>query len=137
MKNKKVAIGIVVATVAIIIVAVIISIVLISNTKSTIAVKTNEDGSISVTAEKASENSGGVGYITLTEGQKLEVTTNLTDGSINIEAVPSNEDATEENTVKGNFAKTDTQEYEIPAGEYTVRVTAEKDTTGSMTINAK
>ena len=58
-------------------------------------VDNGDDGVITVTAQNAAKGSSGIGYITIAEGQEMEVRTNLTDNSsITIEVLPANVDAT-------------------------------------------
>ncbi len=134
MKNKKILVGIIVLIIA---VCVVIGIMFFCIKNSTFVVKNNDDGSVTVTAENASENSGGIGYITLKEEQKLEVKTDLKNSSIKIEILSSNEDSIKDVIKEESFTKTDIRTFELPAGDYNIRITAEKDATGSMTINAK
>lgn len=134
MKNKKILVGIIVFIIA---VCVVIGIMFFFIKNSTFVVKNNDDGSVTVTAENASANSGGIGYITLKEEQKLEVKTDLKNSSIKIEILSSNEDSIKDVIKEERFTKTDIRTFELPAGDYNIRITAEKDATGSMTINAK
>ena len=45
-------------------------------------VTTNEDGSVSITAQKASAKSVGIGYVTVEEGQQLVVIPDLSEKSV-------------------------------------------------------
>lgn len=136
MKNKKALI--IIIAVAVIAALAIIGYSVFSRTSSVFSVENNEDGTISVMAQNAGKNSGGLGYITLEEGQKLSVRTNLTDNSsIKIEVLPAEIDATTKVLFEETFTAIDARQFEMPAGDYTIRITAEKGATGSMDISAK
>ena len=57
--------------------------------------------------------------------------------SIKIEVLPRNIDATTKVLMEETFTAIDAREFELPAGEYTIRITAKKGATGSMDIKAK
>ena len=100
-------------------------------------VDNGDDGVITVTAQNAAKSSGGIGYITIAEGQEMEVRTNLTDNSsITIEVLPANMDATTKVLMEETFTAINADFYELPAGDYTIRITAKKGATGDMTIKA-
>ena len=100
-------------------------------------VDNGDDGVITVTAQNAAKSSGGIGYITIAEGQEMEVRTNLTDNSsITIEVLPDNMDATTKVLMEETFTAVNADFYELPAGDYTIRITAKKGATGDMTIKA-
>lgn len=135
MKNKKtlyIIIGIVIAAVIAIAIAV-------SNQRSSfIRVDNNDDNTISVTAQKAAAESGGMGYITISEGQELYVRSNMTDHStVRIEVLPRETDATTKVLMEESFTAIDAQYFELPAGEYVIRITAESGAEGTMDISAK
>lgn len=133
MKNKKfIYLGI-------LIVAAIAIIVAWSNqTSSFFRVENNDDNSISVTAQKASDESGGMGYITIAEGQELSVRSNMTDNStVKIEVYPRETDATTKVLMEESFTGIDFGSFELPAGEYTIRITAEKGAEGTMDITSE
>lgn len=134
MKNKKV----IICSVAVIVITIIIAIIYFNQTSSIFSVENDDNGNIVVTAQKSGKNASGIGYVTLQDGQKLEVRSNLTDGSsIKIEVLPKNIDATTKVLFEETFTSIDTREFEIPSGEYTIRITAKKGATGSMDIKAK
>ncbi len=109
-----------------------------NHTSSIFNVINNEDGSIAINAQKAGKNASGIGYITIEEGQKLEVRSNLNDNSsIKIEVLPKNIDATTKVLMEEIFTAIDAREFELPSGDYTIRITVEKNATGSMDIKAK
>ena len=100
-------------------------------------VDNGDDGVITVTAQNAAKGSSGIGYITIAEGQEMEVRTNLTDNSsITIEVLPDNMDATTKVLMEETFTAVNADFYELPAGDYTIRITAKKGATGDMTIKA-
>lgn len=134
MKNKNILISIIVLIIA---VCVVVGIIFFGSKSSIIVVKSNDDGSITVTAQNASKDSGGIGYTTLKEGQKLEVKVDLKNSSIKIEVETSNKDSVSKVVKEESFTNTDTRTFELPAGDYNIRIIAEEDATGSMTINAK
>lgn len=129
MKNKLILIG---SIVAIILVVIIIAIFI--HNRSTFAIETKEDGSINIIAKNASENSGGMGEVTIQEGKKLEVKANLEkDPSIKMKITKSETEV----VLEENFKQTDEREFELPSGSYNIFITAEKGVTGNMTINVK
>lgn len=134
MKNKKV----ILCTIAVIIVVALIAVIYFNQTSSIFSVENGENGNIVVTAQKSGKDASGMGYITLHDGQKLEVRSNLTDNSsIKIEVLPKNVDATTKVLMEETFTAIDAREFELPSGDYTIRITAEKGATGSMDIKAK
>lgn len=134
MKNKKV----ILCTIVVIVVAALIAVIYFNQTSSIFSVENGENGNIVVTAQKSGKDVSGMGYITLHDGQKLEVRSNLTDNSsIKIEVLPKNIDATTKVLMEETFTAVDAREFELPSGDYTIRITAEKGATGSMDIKAK
>ena len=122
----------------VVILTIIISIIYFNQTSSIFSVENDKNGNIVVTAQRSGKNASGMGYITLQNEQKLEVRSNLTDNSsIKIEVLPKNIDATTKVIVEETFTSVDVQEFELPSGDYTIRITAEKGATGSMDIKAK
>lgn len=76
-----------------------------------------------------------ISYITLEEGQAMGISAEIDkDGSFKIQVLPSDsedpDDAIETMTIKG----IDAEYIDFEAGEYALRITAKKGTTGSMTI---
>ena len=134
MKNKVTLIGGIIA----IILIIVIVIVIFNRDTSTFVLENKEDGSINITAKNAGENSGGVGEITIEEGQKLEVKANLEkEAAINVQVKLSNTNDNEEYVLNESFKQTEENEFELLSGSYNVFVTAEKGATGNMTINVK
>lgn len=121
----------------VIIAAIICGIVFYQHSSSIFGVENDANGIITVVAQKAGKDASGMGYVTIQEGQKLEVRSNLTEGSsIKIEVLPKNIDATTKVLFEETFTAVDAREFELPAGEYSIRITAEKNATGTMSIKA-
>ena len=122
-----------------VVILIVIGIIIwINHTSSIFSVENNEDGSIAVMVQKAGKNASGIGYIMLEEGQKLEVRSNLTDtSSIKLEVLPENIDATTKVLMEETFTAIDARDFEVPSGKYTIRITVEKNATGSIDIQAK
>jgi len=135
MKSK----GLIIGNILIAIIAIVIIAIILANRKSSfMKVDNKDDGTIAVVAQNAADKSSGLGYVTLEEGQKLNVRTNLTDNStIKIEVLPSNIDATTKVLMEESFSAIDARSFELPSGNYTIRITAEKGTNGTMDIAAK
>ena len=134
MKNKK----IILCVAVVIIIAVIGALLYLNQSSSVFSVENDKNGNITVTAQKSGAYASGIGYITLEDEQKLEVRTNLTDNSsIKIEVLPKNIDATTKVLMEETFTSIDAREFELPSGDYTIRVTAKKGATGTMDIKAK
>ena len=127
-------IGIVILIAAVIAVAIALS----NQISSFYVMENNEDGSISVIAQKASKEASGMGYIAISEGQKLHVRSNLTDNStVRIEILPRETNATTKVLMEERFTGVDAQSFELPEGEYAIRITTEKGAVGTMNITSK
>ena len=109
----------------------------------TVIDNSSKTGEIKFTAEKAGKGSGGVGYLTLKEGQSMAVRSQMTkDSRITIQvfsadavALPdleAKEDAVLTVEVKG----IDSSRYELPAGDYILLITVARKADGSMLIRA-
>ena len=102
---------------------------------STIKIDNKENNSVLVSANNASSNSGGVGYVTLNDGQKINIEANLkNDKTIKIEISKNKTDKT---LVTKEFKKDETKEYKQSQGEYAIHITAQKGATGKLKINVK
>lgn len=133
MKNKKVLLGVLIAVIVVITIIVIIATQSSSVINKSFRVEKNKDGTVSITAQGAGENSFGIEYITLAAGQNLEVTTDLAEGSsIKIEVVSKSNE--EDVYLEEAFSSVDMREFELPAGDYMIRATVEKESTGSIDI---
>lgn len=157
MKNKKLLIGIIIAVAVVVVMAVVSAVILMNRTgKGSMIIDNGEDGVVTVTAENAGNGSGGLGYVTLADGQKLEVTANLEENSaINIEVWQTQESTvtdamTEESDqllqeiiggtsqvlLEETFTGTDARSFALPSGDYSILITAQEGATGDMTIKA-
>ena len=122
----------------VIVIIAILSIIILKNTSAIFIVESKDDGCILVTAKKADEKSSGIGCITLKEGQKLEVRSNLKDNdSIKIEVLPDSIDSITTILKEETFKGIDVRELELKAGDYIIRISAGKNATGTVDIKAK
>ena len=132
-RNKLIVIGI-----GMLIAAVIAAAVWSNQTSSFFAVENNDDGSVSVTAQKAAASASGMGYLSISEGQELFVRSNLTDHStVRIELLPRKTDATTKVLMEESFTGIDARHFELPEGDYVIRITAEQGAEGTMDITAE
>ena len=109
----------------------------------TVIDNSSKTGEIKFTAEKAGKGSGGVGYLTLKEGQAMGVRSQMTkDSRITIKVYPAeagalpdfNSDAEPVLTVE--VKGIDSSRYELPAGDYILLITVARKADGSMLIRA-
>ena len=103
----------------------------------------SKTGEIKFTAENAAKGAGGVGYLTLKEGQNLGVRSQMTkDSRVTIKVYPAepgampdlNSDAEPVLTVE--VKGIDSSRYELPAGDYILLITVTRKADGSMLIRA-
>lgn len=135
MKNSKTK-WIIVAVLA----AALIGLILYLNNQpaSKFAVENNEDNTVTVTAENAAKDASGMGYITLQEGQKIKIRSNMTEGSsMLVEILPAEINAATKTLAEETITAVDILTYELPAGDYTVRITAQKGAKGTLDIYAE
>lgn len=93
------------------------------------------DGVTRVSAQNAGEGSSATGYVLVETGQMLEIQADLRENSVmRVELVPLEGDA--QAVCAEEIRASGTQSFTVPAGEYTLLVSAQKGTTGSMTIRA-
>lgn len=93
----------------------------------------NTDDCITIAVQKAERRAFITGYITLQQGQELEVTTSLTGNSfMQLEIISANGSDVRADEV---FIATDARKVQLPPGEYIFRITAKKGTDGSITIH--
>lgn len=131
-KEKKLMIGS-----GVVVLVLIIAIILFFALRkvSTIKIDNKENNSVVVSANNASSNSGGVGYVTLNDGQKINIEADLkNDKTIKIEISKNKTDKT---LVTKEFKKDETKEYKLSQGEYAIHITAQKGATGKLKINVK
>ena len=131
MKDKLIIVG----SIVIILIVILAAVIFVNYNKSTFTLEPKKDNSILVTVKNVKAEAGGFGYVTIKDGQKLEVKNSLTGkGTIDIQvSSEASEKPVLEKTFKGHGSHT----YKLAQGEYTVRVTAKKGVTGTMTIKAK
>ena len=112
-------------------------------------VTANEDGSVSVTAQKAPAKSEGLSYVTIEPGQQLTIKPGLTDKSvINIKIIPYTEpeDISSEQAGLSIISKIDgavidedisgatPYTFDIEPGDYIVRVTVVRKADGTISV---
>ena len=114
---------------------------------SEFVVDNTDDGSVLILAVKAEAGSGGLGYVTVGDGEKLRVESALTNKSgIKMEAV-SAEDLSDADYVNGVkdaevileevFSGENEYEFDVPAGDYVLRLETTAKTNGALTIYAE
>ena len=103
----------------------------------------SKTGEIKFTAENAAKGAGGVGYLTLKEGQNLGVRSQLTkDSRVTIKVYPAEAGAMPDFNSDVEPALTvqvkgiDSSRYELPAGDYILLITVARKADGSMLIRA-
>ena len=154
--NKKILLDVV-----IVLAAVVLTVAGLSGShRITMEIDNREDGSIAVMLDKADKGSGGVGYITVADGQKLRVNADLTKkSSVSIKVKPENANTfqsltsddeaetiintfqsvmSDDETVimEETFTGVDNREFALPAGDYILLITAGKNASGNMEITA-
>ena len=109
--------------------------------KSVYNVSTNEDNTISVTAEKAAKESAGLGYLTVAENEKIVVEPNFEGkGQVQIRVFAGllgSEDFPETPTIEETIGGTEALEFEAAPGEYTIGIVAVNTVTGNAVISAR
>ncbi|MBQ7241621.1 MAG: hypothetical protein IJS35_02410 [Firmicutes bacterium] len=103
-----------------------------------------DDGTVGIIALKAGAGSGGLGYVTVEDGEKLHVDAALTKKSGIKMSVVSAEYLSDADYVNGvkdaeiimedTFSGEIENEYDIPAGDYVLRIETISKTSGAMTI---
>ena len=90
---------------------------------------------ISIVAQNAAKNSGTLNFITIGEGEKLMVRSELQDdGAITVEVCPfDSADPVMKETIQGTAPHV----YSVAPGKYLVIITVEEKVTGSMTITSE
>ncbi len=133
--KKKIIIG---SIILILIIGIAIALFIFMTKESTFKIETKSSNEVVVTTKNASKESGGVGYITLEEGQKIVVEANLEDKStLKVEILPEKFDKNTKALKEKDFTKTDKEEYELAAGAYAISVTSQNKATGNLNIQAK
>ena len=108
--------------------------------KPVFGVSTNEDNSISVTADRGPEGSMGIGYLTVGEGGQVLVDATGMDknGKISLRfmaGVLGKDDFHEEPAYETTVSGGDSAAFTAEPGEYTVSVTVESKVTGTARIH--
>lgn len=114
---------------------------------SYLSIDSGEGDGLAVTMEKAGKGSGGLGYLTLGEGQVMLVKADFSDrGAINIKVRPSDPnvdidslpdlDFKENVLVDVDFTGQSESEYELPAGDYDLLLTVARRGSGTLTVEA-
>lgn len=107
--------------------------------KPVFGVSTNEDNSISITADRGSKGSMGIGYLTVGKNEQVivDATGMDKDGKLSLRFMPGvlgtddfSEEPASETTVSGG----DSAVFTIEPGEYTVEVTVQSKVTGTARI---
>ncbi len=134
MKNKIILL----VTAVIIVIAFIIGAVLINYNASSFALDNKKEDNVVITLKNASTGAGGFGYITIKDGQKLNIKSNLSDkGTLEVE-VFAKKDTKNKSLVHQTFKGKDSHKYELAAGEYILQVTvSKKGATGTMKVTAE
>ena len=113
------------------------------------SVTQEEDGTVSVTAQKASVRSMGISYLTVENGQQVVIRPSLTDKSVvNVKIIPYTEpedidsiqaavdilNVKDGAIIDEDISGTAPYTFDTEPGEYIVRVTVVKKADGSMTV---
>ena len=107
--------------------------------KPVFVVSTNEDNSISITADRGPKDSTGLGYLTVSENEQVVVdATGIDkDGKLSLRftaGVLGADDFSEEPAYETSVSGGDSAVFTAEPGEYTVEVIAQSEITGSAQI---
>ena len=110
--------------------------------KPVFGVSTNEDNSISITADRGPKGSAGLGYLTVGEEEQIVVDATGMDkgGAIALRfmaGVLGSEDFPDEPAFEARVSGGDSAAFSAEPGEYTVGVIAQSKVTGSALIYTK
>lgn len=109
--------------------------------KPVFGVSTNEDNTISITAEKAVKDSVGLGYLTVGENETVVIEPSFEGGGeLRIRMMAGllgADDFADEPTWEVSFSGTEPIEQEIAPGEYTVGVTVLEKVTGTALVRTQ
>jgi hypothetical protein len=109
--------------------------------KPLFGVSTNEDNSISVTAEKGPKDCMGIGYLTVVEGEEVVVDANFNqNGKIRLRfmaGVLGSEEFPNEPAFEAEISGADSMRFRADPGEYTVAVIALSKVSGSALIHSE
>ena len=94
------------------------------------------DDSIIVEARRAAADACETGNITVAEGQMVEIKADLrAEDTVRVELFPADDKEMTEPVFWGDFSAGSGSSFTLSAGEYAVRITAQKGATGSLTLN--
>ena len=103
-----------------------------------------DEGTVEIIALNSEAGSGGLGYVTVEEGEKLHVKAELTNKSSIIMEVLSAEELSDADYVNGaeeaevlleeSFSGKNEYEFEIPEGDYVLRISTTAKSTGTVSI---
>lgn len=132
MKNKKLKIiGISVA--ALIVIAAVIAIAY--HFRPVFEVSFFDD-SIIVEASRAAADACETGNIKVAEGQVVEIKADLrAEDTVRVELFPADDKDMTQYVFWGDFSSANRSSFTLSAGEYIVRITAQKGATGSLTLD--
>ena len=117
------------------IVVILIGIINASRTRELFVVNHTEDGLILVTAKKSGREASGAEYLTLEDGQEISVQASLTsDSTIVVEILSADRTVI---LLTESFTADDFRSFQMPAGDYLVRVSTHDGAAGTMTIAAQ
>ena len=106
--------------------------------KPVFGVSTNEDNSISVTADRGPKGSAGLGYLTVGENEQVVLESQFQkDGEIEVQmraGLLGSEDFPEEPSAVLTIVGEGTESFSIEPGEYTVTVKALNKVSGTALI---
>ena len=94
------------------------------------------DESIVVEASRAKADASETGNINVAEGETVEIKADLrADDIIRVELFPASDKIVAQPVFWGDFSSASGSSFTLPAGEYFVRITAQKGATGSLRVN--
>ena len=109
--------------------------------KPVFGVSSNEDNSISVTADRGPKGSAGLGYLTVGENEQVVLESRFQkDGEIEVQmraGVLGSEDFPEEPSAVVTIVGEGTESFTIEPGEYTVTVKALNKVSGTALIRTE
>ena len=116
--------------IALILAAVMVFALTACGGKSTMTVDNGEDGIVTVTADHAEKGSGGVGYITVADGECMVISPVLEKGTCRVTVRDQSGNVLLDKTVDGKVMSAEPLE----PGEYSLLIICENPMTGTMKI---
>ena len=136
-----------------VLIALLIALMLVGckakDSKPSLEIMSNDDNTISITADKAGISGGGGADITVSEGQKLVIDSTLSKGEIQIrffrDEAPASPDASVEEILHTNdepaidviVNAAGATEHTVDPGSYTIMVNVLKTTSGTIIISVR